>query len=358
MNTKKKNIWILLPNLGTGGAEIFLTSISKEIGSTFNVEFFINSEQIDINTSSLHINTHKSSLIFILNLLKRARKEKPDFLLSSIIDMNLLTLSLKLALPKGTKLIIREALCHQSACEVSRFPKAYQSLAKWLYPKADGILCLSEELRNSLQLAIPSLNKKNNLFILNNGVQKNRISNFPLPLPLKNTVVAVGRLEHQKGFDVLISAFSEFRLKHPDFKLNIIGTGTKKDELQNQIKKLNEEENIKLLGNIDNPIAQIRKSSFLVISSRYEGLSNVMLEALTNGVPVLSTSEKTSAKEIINESNGFVVQACSKKDLLFGLEKISQNAASFSRIKIASEARVRYDIRVAANRLKLILDRL
>lgn len=93
---------------------------------------------------------------------------------------------------------------------------------------------------------------------------------FKLDLTSK-TIIAVGRLHPQKGFDILISAAKDVFDKYPDWHLNIFGEGELKDALQSQIQTLGLQRNIFLKGYTDNINGEFAKSAFFVLSSRYEG---------------------------------------------------------------------------------------
>ena len=120
------------------------------------------------------------------------------------------------------------------------------------------------------------------------------------PSSLKNKlVVAAGRLGKSKGFDLLIDAWAQVALKHPDRKLRIFGEGTEREELQRQIHRLGLDDRVSLPGFSTSLQAEMAQSSLFVLSSRAEGYGMVLVEAMACGVPVVSTDCPAGPRDII-----------------------------------------------------------
>lgn len=124
----------------------------------------------------------------------------------------------------------------------------------------------------------------------------------------KKQIVAVGRLVEQKGYDRLIAAWNLIALQLPDWKLQIYGEGELYDELLEMV------ESYKLLDSVEinAPVRDIhlvyQSSAILVMSSRYEGLSMVLIEAMNYGLPVIAFSSPCGPKDIISDGiDGFLV---------------------------------------------------
>lgn len=112
-------------------------------------------------------------------------------------------------------------------------------------------------------------------------------------------VIAAGRLVGQKGFDLLIPAFGQVVRHHPDWRLRIYGTGAKKAELRALIKEHRLSDNITLMGRSDRLGEELADASLYVLSSRFEGLPMVMIEAMSHALPVVAFDCPTGPGEVL-----------------------------------------------------------
>ncbi len=125
---------------------------------------------------------------------------------------------------------------------------------------------------------------------------------------MEKTVLAVGRFSHQKGFDFLIQAWNIVAFHHPDWKLRIVGDGELKEQLKGLISKLKLDQQIELIAPTKNIETEYLNGSIFVMSSRYEGLPMVLLEAASCGLPLISFDCPCGPAEVIqSEWNGLLV---------------------------------------------------
>lgn len=182
----------------------------------------------------------------------------------------------------------------------------FQRLFRLTEACADAVVCLTEGDKREFGRA------KRAYVIPNFIEQPERIATDYRP----KRAIAVGRLEHQKGFDVLIDCWQNVATKHPDWHLDIYGDGSKREELQAQIDRLHLNEHITLCGRSNNIMEVYPQYSLHIMPSRYEGQPMTLIEAQACALPAVVTDFKYGASDIIaNGRNGIVVPQNNKKAL-------------------------------------------
>lgn len=193
------------------------------------------------------------------------------------------------------------------------------------YRSADAVVAISHGLAGTLQsgLKVPG----SRLRTIPNAVDITKVQALALAepawLPNRPFVIGVGRLERQKGFDVLIRAYaaSATRTTHD---LVIIGEGNERTALENLIQNLNLQGQVHLPGFMDNPWAHMARSSAFVLSSLWEGFGNVVIEAMACGTPVIVTDCDYGPSEVAaNGSFGLVIPRNSELALTAALDTLS-----------------------------------
>jgi len=119
--------------------------------------------------------------------------------------------------------------------------------------------------------------------------------------------LAAGRLGPQKGFDMLIPAYAKIVERHPDWQLRIFGTGKNKADLRALIEKHHLYNHVFLMGHTDRMDDELTKSAFYILSSRFEGLPMVVIEAMTHGLPVVSYDCPTGPADVITDGKDGVL---------------------------------------------------
>lgn len=154
-------------------------------------------------------------------------------------------------------------------------------------------------------------------------------------------ILAVGRLHPQKGHEMLIKAFARISQQLPDWYLRILGDGPLRESLQALIDKLNLGDRIELHGHVADPFPHYRAADIFVMASRYEGMPNALLEAMSCGKAVIITDCLPGAREVVKANEtGLVVPAKDIDALAAALEHLAQDCRKRARLGEAAAAEV------------------
>ena len=252
-------------------------------------------------------------------------KEKPNVIFSAGDHLNVVVLVAKILSFQSIKVSCSSRVTPYDTYKGKIFSKNWilKQISKILMNKADVLSCVSKEMvgqyqklfKNSKHMHI--YNPINLDEISVNAKEKNFHPEF-CKHPDQKIIVAAGMLERWKGFHDLIDAF-KIASRNSDLKLYILGEGSQRNFLLNQIKKQNLSKKVFLLGAVTNPIKYFSSCDLFVLSSYVEGMPNVLIEALACGCTVVSYDCETGPKEVLNKNNGYL---CKTGDVIELAEKI------------------------------------
>lgn len=250
------------------------------------------------------------------------KQESPSAFLSASHFMNEISVLAKFISGSQTRLIVAEhnhlSKSTSNATLRDRLAPFFSSL---LYPWADGIVAVSDGVAKDLaQTAHLPLDKIQTIY--NPVITKEILASAKEPvehpwLTAKEcpVILGVGKLEAQKDFPNLIRAFAQVRAVQ-EARLIILGWGPDREKLEALIKELNLEEYVDLPGYTQNPYAYMANASLFVLSSAWEGLPTVLIEAMALGTPVVSTDCESGPSEILaNGKYGHLVPVSDTKAL-------------------------------------------
>ncbi len=271
----------------------FLTNNINQLGGIERVisllsEGFSRNDDINLTILSLHSNPIDHSYFSISEKTSCVHASIPlnqkydDYLISYFSENhfdNLITFHSGVALVVSR--IIDKIKPIQWIATEHSYPKSYtwkrRLLNQFVYRKADRLVVLTDEIADYYRKRFMP-----NVTVIPNPVSfiSNDLSRY------SHNVLAVGRIEEVKRFDLLVEAYGSIANKYPDWKLRIVGGGSQFDKLKQQSEPYN---NIELLGSRKDIKELMLDSSFLVISSQFEAFSMVALEAMECGLPIVST---------------------------------------------------------------------
>ena len=318
---KKKKILFLLPNLEAGGAERVLINYTRILDAAkYEMTLIIINDYGDLqnyipgHVKLVNLNIKRSRYAF-LKLIQATNSIQPDYIFSSTNRTNILLLLIKPFLKGSPKIIIREPSSPKALYETKYLKKYYKLLSCFLYPRANKIIAQTESMKNEIERIYHINDRK--VINIQNPLDTNYInsslkqSKNPFNCSTTN-IVAAGRLRKIKGFDILIKSFKKVLASDENFRLYILGkkTGTESctQELEKLIKTLNLQKFVKLIGHKKNPYPYYKNADLFVLSSRWEGMPNVVLENLYLGTPVVATRCVPILSELIHDGeNGKLV---------------------------------------------------
>lgn len=160
----------------------------------------------------------------------------------------------------------------------------------------------------------------------------------------KCEVVAVGRLDKQKNYELLIEAFAIISKKHPDYKLRIFGQGPKEHDLRVLVASLGLSDSIIFEGYVNDISARIEASSLYIMTSNYEGMPNSLMEAMALGIPCISTDCPAGGPKFLiqNGVNGILIKVNDRDSLVNSIELLLNDQELSKKMgENASKIRVR-----------------
>ncbi len=312
----KKRVSILIYSLGSGGAERVVSILLNELKDIYELELVLMSDIIfydipkNIKISYLEkSNPYENPILKLLKLPFLAFKYKKivansDVSLSFMNRPNYINLLAKIFGMKNRVIISERAMPSMQYGYNNIQSKINKFLIKKLYNFADLIIANSkgngEDLRVNFKIKQKIINIYNPINIDKIYKLSHEDVNFDFT---KYTFITIGRLDEGKNHKLLIEAFS--KIKNPNSQLIVIGDGVLKDKLLSQIRDLNLENRVFLIGTEINPYKYLSKSKAFVFSSNHEGFPNVLLEALACSIPIVSTDCRSGPREILSPNSDF-----------------------------------------------------
>jgi len=327
----KRKVLFVLPNLEPGGAERLVTMLLQhlprerlELHIALVARYGLLLDSIPHDVHVHHLRAGRVRRV-PYPLLKLAWKLRPDVVLSTLGYMNLALIPLWPFLPRGTRLYVREA--NTLSAEVQTYPRAgiWTAAYRALYPRADGIVCPARAMADDL--------------VEHFGIPPRAIRYIPNPVDVElieaasegdspfrgdgPNLLGVGRLAEQKGFDLMIEAFARLTRRLPRAQLWVLGEGSERDALEQQAEDLGVADRVHLVGHVPNPYPWMSHADVFVLSSQFEGLPNVVLEAIACGTRVAAFDSPGGTREILEHlDEEILVPYGDVEALAEGMEKL------------------------------------
>ncbi|MFC4701984.1 glycosyltransferase [Glaciecola siphonariae] len=337
-------ITIVLHDLRGGGAEKMMVRLANQMvedGDYVDMVLITgggqNKAYLDSRVRLTELDCARTLSAFIP--LRKALKDiKPDAILAALTHINVITSIACFSLGWIKRLSVSERNAFSLDKQVNSDPvmKLTYFIAPFVYrliPRP--VIAVSKGVANDL-ISTTIVRPKDLVTAPNPVITKETIDAAKqapkhewLLDKTEKVIVAVGRLAYQKGFDMLLDAMFEIN-KTLSCRLIIFGEGELRAELQQQIDTLGLTQKVSMPGYTENPIAEMKAADLYVLSSRFEGSPNAIVEAISVGTPVVAFDCPHGAREILKDGEiGALVENQNAKMLEAAIQEgLSQNKLS------------------------------
>lgn len=276
--------------------------------------------------------------------LRRVLREiEPDIALGMMTGANVL-------LALGTRGLPKVCAIGSERIHPPQYPLGvlWDGLRRHMYGHLDAVTALTSESADWLKAHTGA----RRLPVIPNAVlwplpmQSPRIAPDSLCQSGRHLLLAVGRLDAQKGFDLLLEAFTDLAQRYPDWDMVILGEGPQRHALHAQVQAAGLEKRAFLPGRAGNVGDWYERADIYVMSSRFEGFPNALVEAMAYGLPAVSFDCDTGPRDIIHhEVDGLLVQPGDVAGLTNALDRLMGDAALRQRFSMrALDVRERFSM--------------
>ena len=351
---KQKKVIIFMPSIERGGVEKNFFIITEFLQKKFKNISIITSDIKQIKKRNNKINIIKNYIFFkntknrylkyiicLISLIKNIYNDKNIVVLSFQANLYAILISKFF----GIKVIVRANA--SSSIWASNIYKKF--IFKWIFRFADDVIVNSKDLEKEFfkkfdikaKLIYNPLNTKE---IINLSKKKSYIDDFKKKKYLK--IINIGRLTYQKDQFTFLKALNLIKQKIK-FKALILGSGPNKKNLQDFIIQKKLTNFVKIINYTKNPFPVLKNADIFILTSLYEGLPNVILEALVLKKPVISTNCQTGPREILeNGKNGTLFKVGDYKSLAIHLLKFKRDKKKYqNKLKNINQSLKRFDQR-------------
>lgn len=344
-NSLSTDIAFVIDRLGAGGAQRVLSILAnywalqgkKVCVITYNdtgKDFFV----LDKKVHRIIIPSLKPSKTVIdkifqnirciiairMDLKKVAAKVSIGFI--AITNIRLILASFGL----GLKVIISE----RNDPTRQSFGFMWDLLRKFFYRFADVVTANSNGALKTLSSYVPY----EKLFLVPNPLQLSVLNDNQNDS--SHEILTVGRLVYQKAHDILLDAFAKVASRNPDWGLTIVGDGSLSNELRQHAENLEIAECVTWRANVQDPFKYYKRAGIFVLVSRYEGIPNALLEAMSYGLPVIVSDASPGPLEYVkHETTGLVIPVNNATALEESINRLINDPQL--RIRIGKAARTR-----------------
>lgn len=305
---------IFLPSLAGGGAERMMLNLARGVVEA-GVELDLvlghadghYRDLVPVGCNLVDLGARRV-LAALPGLVRYLRRRRPEVLLTAMDHANLVALWARALARTPTRVYVsvRSTLSEEAAHAASRADRWLPRLARISYPGAAAVIAVSQGVAEDLERVLGAGRAR--LVVVPNPVVTPDLMALAAAAPghpwldpgAPPVILGAGRLTPQKDFATLIRAFSKVAAGR-DLRLLILGEGPERGALESLIRDLGLSERVALPGFMANPFAAMARARLFVLSSAWEGLPGVLIQAMACGTPVVSTDCPSGPREVLED---------------------------------------------------------
>jgi glycosyltransferase involved in cell wall biosynthesis len=240
--------------------------------------------------------------------------------------------------------------------------RVFSSVARTVYPRADGIAATSSGVADDLMTHFAV--RRDRLAIVPNAVDVQSVERAamePLDVACSDasvpTIVAAGRLAHAKNLPLLVESLERLS-RRMTFRAWLLGQGELEGELRTMLARAALNERVTLFGFQQNPWKFMARADVFLLTSRYEGFGNVLIEAMATGLPVVATASHGTRDIVTHEQSGLLLESHDAASVAAALERVLTDAGFRRRLSDTARQRAReFALPAVVDRFDAFLDR-
>jgi len=320
LSKRPRQVLFIIPSLRGGGAERVIITLLRHFDRS---KFRLTLAVVDMRKAAYRGDVPEDVEIIDLGcarvryalpkIVRLIWRRCPDVVFSTLGHLNLALAIIRPLLPNGVRYVARESSIVSEILRDSPMPSMWRWTYRYFYRRFDTVVCQSRAMRDDLiaNFALPQAGT----VIINNPIdteQIRRLAAEPLVTGFEQNngsdnlalthFVTAGRLSCEKGFDLLIGALA--LCGNPQIRLTILGEGPLLGDLMQLAQDRGVAPQVRFAGFQKNPYPFFARADAFVLSSRFEGFPNVVLEALACGTPVIATPAPGGVREILEGMEG------------------------------------------------------
>ncbi len=321
----ERNTWIVANHWADHGHDVSLLTLDDGAQPPgYPLDARVHHRALDLaKESSNALAGIRNNVRRVVRLRSAIRKSAPDCVVSFIDQTNVLTLLATRG--AGVPVVVSECVDPYS----HRIGRPWRWLRALLYRRATAVQAPTRVILDRFSRSV-------------------RARGIVIPYPvlaaacpaggdgertMTRSLVSVGRLTGQKGFDLLLPAFARAGRRHDSWRLTIMGEGPLRRDLESVCERLGLTDRVRFVGKVTDPAVYFHTADLFVAASRYEGFPNALCEAMACGLPVIAMDCPSGPREIIRHgTDGLLVDNGDVEALAEAMSRLMSDDAERARL--------------------------